>query len=143
MRPQGKGGKSRDIPVRLELQRDILAYVGDASIKGDAKDRPLIRSTMRKTKQLTGNCLPTKAVCDMVMRLLKAAGLPERLSPHSFRVTAITGPLTLGVPLEDVQYLAGQRSRERRGFATGGRKRSHGTSWSGFQSDRMGIYGYS
>ena len=117
--------------------------MGDASIKGDAKDRPLIRSTMRKTKQLTGNCLPTKAVCDMVMRLLKAAGLPERLSPHSFRVTAITGPLTLGVPLEDVQYLAGQRSRERRGFATGGRKRSHGTSWSGFQSDRMGIYGYS
>ena len=31
----------------------------------------------------------------------------ERLSPHSFRVTAITDLLTQGVPLEDVQYLAG------------------------------------
>ena len=34
-------------------------------------------------------------------------GLPERLSPHSFRVAAVTDLLTQGVPLEDVQYLAG------------------------------------
>ena len=33
--------------------------------------------------------------------------LPERLSPHSFRVAAITDLLTQGVPLEDVQHLAG------------------------------------
>ncbi len=38
---------------------------------------------------------------------LKDAGLPKRLSPHSFRVTAITALLTQGVPLEDVQYLSG------------------------------------
>ena len=31
----------------------------------------------------------------------------QRLSPHSFRVSAITDLLTQGVPLEDVQYLAG------------------------------------
>jgi integrase/recombinase XerD len=41
---------------------------------------------------------------------LKAAGLPDRLSPRSFRVTAITDLLTQGVPLEDVQYLAGHSS---------------------------------
>ena len=46
----------------------------------------------------------------MVKRRLKAARLPERLSPHSFRVTAITDLLTQGVPLEDVQYLAGHSS---------------------------------
>jgi len=43
----------------------------------------------------------------LVKRRLNAAKLPQRLSPHSFRVTAITDLLTQGVPLEDVQYLAG------------------------------------
>jgi integrase/recombinase XerD len=110
LRFQEKGGTSREIPVRLELQRDILAYLAAAGIGADAKDRPLFRSTVRKTKQLTGNGLTSKAICELVKRRLKAAKLPERLSPHSFRVTAITDLLTQGVPLEDVQYLAGHRS---------------------------------
>ena len=38
---------------------------------------------------------------------LKDAGLPPRLSPHSFRVTAITDLLSQGVPLEEVPHLAG------------------------------------
>jgi site-specific recombinase XerD len=38
---------------------------------------------------------------------LKDASLPSRLSPHSFRVTTITDLLEQGVPLEDVQRLAG------------------------------------
>jgi integrase/recombinase XerD len=33
--------------------------------------------------------------------------LPTHYSPHSFRVTTITDLLTQGVPLADVQYLAG------------------------------------
>jgi integrase/recombinase XerD len=71
------------------------------------KDYPLFRSTVRKTKQLTGNALMTKDICKLVKRRLKDAGLPKRLSTHSFRVSAITDLLTQGVPLEDVQYLAG------------------------------------
>lgn len=43
----------------------------------------------------------------MVKRRLRDAGLSSRLSPHSFRVTTITDLLEQGVPLEDVQYLAG------------------------------------
>ena len=54
-----------------------------AGIGADAKDRPLFRSTVRKTKQLTGNALTSKAICELVKRRLKAAKLPERLSPHS------------------------------------------------------------
>jgi site-specific recombinase XerD len=107
LRFQEKGGKSRAIPVRLELQRDILAYLDAAGIKGENKDRPLFRSTVRKTKQLTDKPLTSKAICELVKRRLKDAGLPLGLSPHSFRVTAITDLLTQGVPLEDVQHLAG------------------------------------
>ena len=110
LRFQEKGGMSRETPVRLELQRDILAYLDAAGIKAENKDRPLFRSTVRKTKQLTANALSSKAICEMVRRRLKAAKLPERLSPHSFRVTAITDLLTQGVPLEDVQYRAGHSS---------------------------------
>jgi integrase/recombinase XerD len=44
----------------------------------------------------------------MVKRRLRDAGLPTwQLSCHSFRATTITDLLTQGVPLEDVQYLAG------------------------------------
>ncbi len=35
LRFQEKGGKSREIPVRLELQRDILAYLDAAGIKAE------------------------------------------------------------------------------------------------------------
>jgi integrase/recombinase XerD len=56
--------------------------------------------------RVTGNALTTKDICNLVKRRLNEAGLPKRLSPHSFRVSAITDLLTQGVPLEDVQYLA-------------------------------------
>jgi integrase len=90
LRFQEKGGKSREIPVRLDLQRIILAYLDAAGLQGEAKDSPLFRSTTRKTKQLTVNPLTSKAIGGLVKRRLKDAGLPTRLSPHSFRVTAIT-----------------------------------------------------
>jgi integrase/recombinase XerD len=63
--------------------------------------------TPDRSDVLSRNALTTKAICELVKRRLKDAGLPKRLSPHSFRVTAITDLLTQGVPLEDVQYLAG------------------------------------
>ena len=43
----------------------------------------------------------------MMKRRLKAAGLPDEFSPHSFRVTTVTDLLEQNTPLEDVQYLAG------------------------------------
>jgi integrase/recombinase XerD len=89
-----KGGKSREIPVRHDLEGLIRAYLDAAGIDGENKDRPLFRSTKGKTKRLTGNPLTTKDVCRMVKRRLKDAGLPSRLSPHSFRVTEITDLLT-------------------------------------------------
>jgi len=46
-------------------------------------------------------------ICRLMKRLLRDAGLPAHLSPHSFRVTTITDLLEQGVPLEDVQRLAG------------------------------------
>jgi integrase/recombinase XerD len=107
LRFQEKGGKSREIPVRHDLEGFIRAYLEAAGIEAEAKDSPLFRAGNGRTKRLTGNGLSSKIICELVKRRLKDAGLPLRLSPHSFRVTAITDLLTQGVPLEDVQYLAG------------------------------------
>jgi integrase/recombinase XerD len=104
---QEKGGKSREIPVRHDLEGFILAYVEAAGIGGDAKDTPLFRMGNGRTRKLSGTAMTSKRICELVKRRLKDAGLPSRLSPHPFRVTAITDLLTQGIPLEDVQYLAG------------------------------------
>jgi site-specific recombinase XerD len=102
-----KGGKAREIPVRHDLEQFVLQYLKAAKLNDEPKDSPLFRTTVRRTKELTENAMTAVDMCRMVKRRLKAAGLPARLSPHSFRVTTITDLLTQGVPLEDVQYLAG------------------------------------
>jgi hypothetical protein len=101
---QEKGGKSREIPVRHELEDFILAYVEAAGIAGDAKDSPLFRASNGRSRKLAAGPLGTVRICELVKRRLKDAGLPSRISAHSYRVTAITDLLTQGVPLEDVQY---------------------------------------
>lgn len=98
-----KGGKSREIPVRHDLEQFLLAYVRAAGIA----DGRLFRTANRKTKTLTSNAMTGIDICRMMKRRLKAAGLPGHFSPHSFRVATVTDLLGQNVPLEDVQYLAG------------------------------------
>ncbi len=102
-----KGGKSREIPVRHDLEQIIFAYMDAAGLRAAGSDTPLFRTAYRRTGKLTSNDIQVVDVCRMVKRRLKDIGLPARLSPHSFRVTTITDLLEQGVPLEDVQRLAG------------------------------------
>jgi integrase/recombinase XerD len=98
-----KGGKSREIPVRADLQKIILAYVQAARVT----DGPLFRTAAGKTGTLTSNAMSGIDICRMMKRRLKTAGLPGEFSPHSFRVTTVTDLLEQNTPLEDVQHLAG------------------------------------
>ncbi len=108
LRFREKGGKSREIPARRELDGFIGAYLDAADLADQPKDSPLFRAAVNgASKRLTDKPLTSKRICEMVKRRLKDAGLPSRISPHSFRVAAITDLLRQGVPLEDVQYLAG------------------------------------
>jgi integrase/recombinase XerD len=108
LRFEEKGGKSREIPVRHDLQELLLAYLKAADTDGQVPgDTPLFRSARRATGCLTGKPITGVDIWRMVKRRLRAAGLPDQLSPHSFRVATVTDLLTQGVPLEDVQYLAG------------------------------------
>jgi integrase/recombinase XerD len=102
-----KGGKSREIPVRHDLCELITAYIDAAGLRDAPKDTPLFQSALKKQRRLSGKAIHVNDICRMMKRRLKDIGLPLLYSPHSFRVTTITDLLTQGVPLEDVQRLAG------------------------------------
>jgi site-specific recombinase XerD len=102
-----KGGKSREIPVRHDLQQFMTSYFAAANSTSAQPEAPLFRTTIRRTKQLTEHPMTAGDMGRMVKRRMRDAGLPARLSPHSFRVATITDLLAQGVPLEDVQHLAG------------------------------------
>lgn len=101
-----KGGKSREIPVRHDLEALILSYIERFGV-GLTKSTPLFRSAIKKTDKLSDLPMHTNDIRRMLKRRLKAAGLSSEFSPHSFRVCALTDLLKQEVPREDVQYLAG------------------------------------
>ena len=107
LRFQEKAGKSREIAVPFDVEGFILAYVGAAGIAGDGKDTTFFRELSGRTRKLSGEAMPSKRTRELVKPRLKDAALPFRLSPHSFRVTAITDLLIQGTSLEDVQHLLG------------------------------------
>ncbi len=102
-----KGGKSREVPARHDLRQYIGSYIVQCSLDRADKDSPLFRTTVRRTGKLTDHSMTGGDINRMVKRRLRAAGLPMSFSPHSFRVTTITDLLSQGVPLEDIQNLAG------------------------------------
>jgi integrase/recombinase XerD len=102
-----KGGKSREIPVRHDLEIVIREYIDAAALRDAPKDTPLFQSALKKQRRLSGKAIHVNDICRMMKRRLKDIGLPLFYSPHSFRVTTITDLLEQGVALEDVQRLAG------------------------------------
>lgn len=107
LRFEEKGGKSREIPVRHDLQQMIAAYIEAAGLQQTPKDAPLFRAALGRTGKLAATAIHVNDICRMMKRRLKDASLPSRLSPHSFRVAVITDLLEQGVSLEEVQHLAG------------------------------------
>jgi integrase/recombinase XerD len=85
----------------------IFEYLDRGRNPHAPKETPLFRTVFRKTGRLTDRGMYVVDVCHMVKRRLRDAGLSGVLSPHSLRVTTITDLLEQGVPLEDVQRLAG------------------------------------
>ncbi len=102
-----KGGKSRLIPVRHDLQALLLAYLNSFAGTTPHPDSPLFRTAAGRTGQLTAQAISGIDICRLVKRRLANAGLPTILSPHSFRVATVTDLLSQNVDLTDVQYLAG------------------------------------
>jgi integrase/recombinase XerD len=103
-----KGGKSREIRVRHDLEQMLFEYIEATGLREGLDGSTLFHTAYRRTGQLTEHSMSAIDVCRMVKRRLRDAGLPIRLSQDWFRVTTITELLEQGVPLEDVQRLAGR-----------------------------------
>ena len=103
-----KRGKEREVPVRLDLDQCLAEYIDAAGIVDDPKAFPLFRTADFHTPSgLGAGGVGAWTIRRLLKRRLKDAGLPQMFSPHSFRVMVVTDLLSQGVPMEDVQYLAG------------------------------------
>ena len=108
LRMREKRGKEREIPVRIDLDAWLTAYLSAAKIASQAPDSPLFRVLSPTSATGFGDAGITPATLRaMLKRRLKAIGLPAFLTVHSFRALVITDLLDQGVPMEDVQYLVG------------------------------------
>ena len=108
LRFREKGGKQREIPVRHDLDEWIAAYLEAGGIDLSPKAAPLFLAVERGGwLGLTDQAMTAHGVRQMLKRRLHEAGLPEIITPHSFRVMVVTDLLGQNVPMEDVQYLAG------------------------------------
>lgn len=113
LRFREKNGKERSVPVRAELQTwlgEYLAaaeqFMGDGD-RGQVLFQPVKREPATGREVLSGRPLEAEHIRRMVKRRCKASGLSPLVTPHSFRVKAVTALLRAGHPLEDVQYLVG------------------------------------
>jgi integrase/recombinase XerD len=102
-----KGGKSREIPVRHDLEQIVYEYIDAAGLRNAPKDTPLFPRAMKKQRRLFGTAMNGDDIYRMMKRRLKDCDMPLLYSPHSFRVTTITDLLEQNIPREDVQHLAG------------------------------------
>ena len=84
-----KGGKLHEVWCHHNLEQYLHDYIEAAGIAED-KAAPLFRSTMGKTRTLTGNGLDRRNVYDMIQRRSREAGLEMKIGCHSFRATGIT-----------------------------------------------------
>jgi site-specific recombinase XerD len=102
-----KRGKSREIPVRHDLQAILFAYIEAAELRDAPRKSPLFRSGVRREKRLTERGMTANDVCRMIKRRMRRAGLPEKLSAHSFRVAVAMDLFAQGVETGEIQYLLG------------------------------------
>lgn len=102
-----KRGKSREIPVRHDLQLILCAYLDAAGLRDAPKESPLFRSAIRRENRLTERGMSGNDICRMLKRRMRAAGISEKLSAHSFRVAVATDLFAQGVETGDIQYLLG------------------------------------
>ena len=127
----GKRWERAEIPFRLELQRDILAFWCKAGIEDDAGDRP----PFQKTNQLATRVLSRGR---QFATWTRGGSNPRSCRREWHRTRSRLGDdrdlPTRGVPLEDVQYLAGRGRTQREGSTTtGGGRRSPVPLWRGFR----------
>ncbi|HYM56347.1 MAG TPA: site-specific tyrosine recombinase XerD [Solirubrobacteraceae bacterium] len=102
LRARGKGSKERMVPVGSAAARAIAAYL--------ARGRPRLvgdRYELRLFVNHRGGGLTRQGLYKIVQRYAAAAGLANRMSPHTLRHTFATHLLAGGCDLRSLQEMLG------------------------------------
>ncbi|WP_049042497.1 tyrosine-type recombinase/integrase [Clostridium sporogenes] len=97
----GKGGKFREVPLKLDLSDAIKEYIRDRDYS--VKDSEYLVIGQR-------GALRRDAINTMLERLTEEIGMINKLKPHTFRHTFCTRLINRGVPISTVSKLAGHSS---------------------------------
>ena len=104
-RSEGRTGRSPSASIWTAW---LTEYIETAGIRDDPKGSPLFRRSDWHTETRLGSeGIGPWTIRNILKRRLKDAGLPTIFTPHSFRVLVVSALLDQGVPVDDVQYLAG------------------------------------
>lgn len=97
---RGKGGKERPVYLNASAAYHLQMY-----LRSREDQNPALFVECRKPhNRLTRNGI------EAILRRLGAAAGVENVHPHRYRRTALTNAANRGMPLQDVQYLAGHAS---------------------------------
>lgn len=97
---RGKGGKERMLYLNATTVYHLKKY-----LEGRTDDNPALFVSMKKPFER----LTDKGVQAVLRRLGKVAGV-SNVHPHRYRRTALTNAANRGMPLQDVQFMAGHAS---------------------------------
>ena len=102
LRARGKGSKERLVPVGREAVSAVRAYLerGRPALVGLRDERHLFLNQR-------GNGLTRQGLYKIVQRHARAAGLDDRMSPHTLRHTFATHLLAGGCDLRSLQEMLG------------------------------------
>ena len=110
VRVTGKGSRERIVPFGETAAEALRGYLPvRASLRRDVEDddpesgEPLFVNAR-------GGRLTTRSMARLLKRRLRAAGLPEEISPHALRHTFATHLLQAGADLRAIQELLGHAS---------------------------------
>jgi len=95
----GKGGKSRYVPILPELAQELRTYLG-------GRQTGYIFESNRHTK------FSTRRIQQIVKETADRAGITKKVHPHLLRHTVATFLLEKGMPLEQIQKFLGHSKIE-------------------------------
>ena len=103
---RGKGQRLRKLPVKPETYQAIEEYKESSGRDFSDPEIPVFAPTTNNRMKNLEKPLSTNSIWKMVRKYARAAEI-EGISPHSFRVFAVTNALENGATYQQVQMMSG------------------------------------
>jgi len=100
----GKGDKRRDVPIRPDVFRALTTYLETVNRLNDSPESNIFHRFIRGNHS-SDQGISDKAIENIVKKYAALAGV--KCTPHDIRASFITFAMDTGVPLIQVQRLAG------------------------------------